>query len=249
MKIGNASHRPGLRVAGLLAALTAWTWSWTWSWTGALAQAPPPYPDPARLEQEIRAFEASDRAVPPPAEALLCVGSSSMRMWHDTIQADLAPLAVIPRGFGGSTMFDVLHFAGRIVVPYRPRAVLLYEGDNDIDTGVSPEQVAATFVEFAALVHADLPRTRIHVLSIKPSPARWSKWPQMRAANALLEAACAGDSTLAYVDVATPMLGVDGRPRAVLFLGDQLHLSARGYALWAEVIQARVIRAEVDTAR
>lgn len=247
MMIGNAGRRAVPPVLGMLLALAAAAPIRAEDIRAENIRAEDlwSYPDPTRWEDAVRAFEASDLAAPPPADALLCIGSSSMRMWHETIEADLAPLAVIPRGFGGSTMYDVLHFAGRIVLPYRPRAVLLYEGDNDIDSGVPPQRVAAVFAEFVSQVHAQLPQTRIHVLSIKPSPARWSKWPQMQAANALLQAACAGDSTLAYVDVATPMLGPDGRPRSDLFLADQLHLSARGYALWTEVVRREVVSREV----
>jgi lysophospholipase L1-like esterase len=206
-------------------------------------ELPAGYPDPARFEAEIDAFTAADREQPPPEGALLCIGSSSMRFWHATLARDLAPRTVIPRGFGGSTMADVLHFAPRVVLPYRPAAILLYEGDNDIDFGVAPEDFLAVFARFVALVETELPRTRILVMSIKPSPARWAEWPAMRAANALLAAACADDPRLWYVDVATPMLDRDGQVRRELFLPDLLHLNESGYAVWREVVRAALTRA------
>ena len=79
------------------------------------------YADPTRFEKEIQAFEAQDARQPPPRQAVLCVGSSTMRMWHADIRHDLAPLTVIARGFGGSTMYDLLHFTDRIVTVYQPR--------------------------------------------------------------------------------------------------------------------------------
>ena len=95
-----------------------------------------------------------------------------MRMWHSKIHEDLAPLTVIARGFGGSTMFDLLHYTDRIVLPYKPRAIVVYEGDNDVAIGVGPEEIRDTFRKFVHKVHAALPQTRIYFLAIKPSYSR-----------------------------------------------------------------------------
>ena len=97
------------------------------------------YSNPERFESSVAGFEKSDAEAMPPAGAVLCIGSSSMRMWHPTIKEDLAPLTVIPRGFGGSTMNDLLAFTDRIVMPYKPRAILVYEEDNDAQGGISVE--------------------------------------------------------------------------------------------------------------
>lgn len=195
------------------------------------------YPDPARLAADVAAFAAADSLDPPPPGGLLCIGSSSLRMWHPTLARDLAPHQVVPRGFGGSTMLDVLHYAPRLVLPYRPAGILLYAGDNDIDFGVTPEEFLAVFRRFTALVRSELPDARLYVLSIKPSPARWARWPAMARANALLQEACGRDPFMHYVDVATPMLGADGLPRRELFLPDLLHLDGAGYGLWAQVVR------------
>jgi len=92
----------------------------------------------AKYEKEIQDFESADRKQFPPPGAIVCIGSSSMKGWHSTIVNDLAPLTIIPRGFGGSSMNDALHYVDRIVIPYKPRAVAVYEGDNDIADGISP---------------------------------------------------------------------------------------------------------------
>lgn len=196
------------------------------------------WPDPARLEANIRAFERADSVSPPPHGALVAVGSSSIRLWHDRMGADLAPQIIVPRGFGGSTMRDVLYYVERIVIPYRPTAVLLYEGDNDINDGIPAEEVRATFDTLAARIFAAKSTTRIYVISIKPSPARWSRWPEMARANGLLRKACAAEPRLTFIDVATPMLNArTGRPRRELFGTDSLHLSQAGYDLWARVVR------------
>jgi lysophospholipase L1-like esterase len=202
------------------------------------------YDDPARLENEVRRFEEGDSVGLPPAGAIVCTGSSSMKGWHATIREDLAPLPVIPRGFGGSTMNDLLYYADRLVVVYRPRAVVVYEGDNDIGLGIPPEKVAATFKAFVEKVHAKLPETRIYVLSIKPSISRWDLWKNMQAANALIKAECDKDKLLTYVDVAASMLDQSGQPRKDLYQKDNLHLVRKGYEIWRDAVRPALLAGE-----
>jgi lysophospholipase L1-like esterase len=192
----------------------------------------------ARWEPAITAFERQDRAKPPPKQGIVFVGSSTIRLWD--LARSFAGLDVINRGFGGSELADSVHFAPRIVLPYEPRTVVLYAGDNDIAAGRSPERVSADFRDFVRLVHARLPKTRIVFLSIKPSKQRWRLYPTARRANALIEEMCKSDDRLVYVDLATPMLGADGTPRPELFVGDGLHLSPKGYELWASLLKPQL---------
>src|SRR3954462_5475640 len=127
--------------------------------------------DPTRFEPEIRAFEASDRASPPPRGGVVFVGSSSIKNWT-SVAADFPGLSVLNRGFGGSTMADVVHYADRVVLPYRPRLIVLYAGDNDLAEGRTPDQVVRDYQAFVKRVRSALPATRIVYVSIKPSPSR-----------------------------------------------------------------------------
>jgi lysophospholipase L1-like esterase len=205
--------------------------------TGAIASELPD-PDPARFEQDIRTFEAWDRQNSFPQGAVLFVGSSSIRMWQT---ADCFPnLPLINRGFGGSHTSDVNHFAERIVIKYRPRVIVFYAGDNDIESGKTPQQVFDDFKALVSVVHNELPQTRIIYLPIKPSLARWRKWPRMQEANAHVERLSNADSRIIYVDTATPMLGEDGRPRPELFLDDGLHLNVAGYTLWTDLLRKTI---------
>src|SRR6516164_10408221 len=99
--------------------------------------------DFSRWEKDIAAFERRDRDKPPPKNAVLFVGSSSIRLWD--LPKSFAGVEVINRGFGGSHLADVVHFAPRIVLPYEPRLIVLYAGDNDIAAGKTPERVHADF--------------------------------------------------------------------------------------------------------
>lgn len=189
----------------------------------------------ARWEKAIAAFETKDKENPPPHRAVVFVGSSSIRFWD--LGKSFPGADVINRGFGGSELADSVHFAPRIVVPYEPRTVVLYAGDNDLAAGKSPEQVAADFREFVKVVHAKLPKTRIVYLSIKPSIARWKIVDKGQKANELIAEQCKADERLTFLDVGTPLLGTDGKPRAELFKSDGLHLNAKGYEIWAGLVK------------
>lgn len=204
-----------------------------------------PYPQPQRFEKNIRAFELADEKALPAPGGIVCVGSSSMVGWHGSILKDLAPLKVIPRGFGGSNMNDALYYVDRVVTRYRPRAVVLYEGDNDIAQGISPQRIRDTFNTFVAAIHKKLPEARIYVLSIKPSPARLALWPKSVEANLLLRAACAADKRLTYVSTVESMMGTDGKVREDIFKPDRLHMTAAGYALWRDVLRPILLKREV----
>lgn len=196
------------------------------------------------FEDEIKRYEEADRKSPPPKGAVLFVGSSSIRMWR-TLAADMAPLTVINRGFGGSKACDVLNFIDRIVTPYAPQSIVYYEGDNDLQAGRKPEQIRDDVRAFAGQVCAALPGVKIYMLSIKPSPSRAKLWPSAQEANKLLREFAKETKGVAYVDVSTEMLK-DGQARQELFLQDNLHMNPDGYAIWTRIIKAALTGGGVE---
>jgi lysophospholipase L1-like esterase len=187
-----------------------------------------------RFAEEIRRFAEWDRRNSFPKDAVLFVGSSSIRMW--ATRESFTQWPIINRGFGGSTVAEVNQAFDQVVLPYRAKVIVLYAGDNDIASGITPEQVRDDFAAFVRQVRQAQPDTPVVFLSIKPSASRWARWPAMQEANALIRTLCASQPHLTYVDVATPLLGDDGQPRAELFLPDRLHLSAAGYAEWTRIV-------------
>jgi lysophospholipase L1-like esterase len=190
----------------------------------------------ARWEKDIRAFEIADKTNPPPLDAILFIGSSSIRRWTNLAQT-FPGHKVLNRGFGGSQLADSVAFVDRIVTPYKPKLVLLYAGDNDIASGKSPERVLGNFKAFVGKIHAALPETRIAYIAIKPCPAREKYLDRVKATNRLMRDYTASDSRLLFIDVFTPMLTKEGRPRADLCIKDGLHPNAQGYDLWASFLR------------
>ena len=192
--------------------------------------------DSTRWETEIRKLEAAEPVRNMANDGILFIGSSSIRMWK-SLAADFTGLNVLGRGFGGSQIVDSTVFLKRIVVPYQPKTVILYAGDNDVANWRAPEQVLGDFQNFVGALRASLPQTRIGYIAIKPSLARWQLIDQIKQANALIRQYCSRDPQLQFLDVFSPMLTEAGKPKPELFEADGLHLNQKGYALWAKVIR------------
>jgi lysophospholipase L1-like esterase len=134
-------------------------------------------------------------------------------------------------------MCDAARYAGRIVTPARPRLIVLYEGDNDLNAKKTPEQVAADLDAFVEGVRKELPGVPLVVIGCKPSPARWQLIETQRTLNRLLAERCRVHGDCTFIDVEPAMLGDDGQPRAELFRADKLHLSDAGYAVWTRLLE------------
>lgn len=200
--------------------------------------APAPNPvvrvdgDPARWEGAIAKIEATGTREP---GGIVFTGSSSITSWT-TLAKDFPGLPVRNHGFGGSTIADVTYYVDRIVIPYQPRLVVFYAGDNDLAAGHTPEQVAADFKAFFLEVRKALPKTRIAFISIKPSVQRANVFEPVRTANALIREWLGTQENVAYIDVFTPMLDDEGRIRPDLYIKDGLHMNRKGYAIWTQAV-------------
>jgi lysophospholipase L1-like esterase len=206
----------------------------------APATRPATAPTTQPFENEIKAFEAADRKQMPAPGGVLFLGSSSIRLWK-TLAQDFPGVPVINRGFGGSTIPDSTRYAPRIMLPYKPKTIVFYAGDNDLANGATPQKVLEDFKKLVATVRPELPETRILFIAVKPSPKRWNLADRQREANRLVREFTQTDlKRLGFIDVYTPMLGDDGKPRPELFVEDQLHMNAKGYELWTSIVKAHL---------
>lgn len=195
------------------------------------AQQPPFY-------YEIQAFKRQDNKEAPPQHAILFVGSSSFRKWTD-VQSYFPNYTIINRGFGGSTLPDVIRYAKDIIYPYHPKQVVIYCGDNDLavsDT-VNATTVTSRFEELFNLIRKNLPAATITYVSVKPSPSRENLMPKMEEVNNEIKSFLDAQKNASFVDVYHPMLNDQGKPITDIFLDDSLHMNAKGYAIWQKAIK------------
>lgn len=200
-----------------------------------------PYGEVAIWQDAIDAFVAEDKIHPPAPNSILFIGSSSIVKWT-TLAQDMAPLPTIRRGFGGSKIFHSVYYADKIVYPYKPRAIVMFSGTNDIvkPDPAAPAKVEQGFIDFVAETRAQFPNIDIHWISISPTRARWSAYPQIVEANQRIKALTERDPHLYYIDTTSALLK-DGVPNEALFQNDKLHLNVDGYAVWTSIIKPHLM--------
>lgn len=189
------------------------------------------YPDPKRWTGTIRTFEEWDSKNSFPSNAVLFVGSSSIRLWP-TAKAFGGEYPVINRGFGGSYMADSVYYINELVLQYSPKVVVVFAGTNDIAGNIPAARVHRDFIALVEAIHKALPQTEIIYMPITPTQSRWHLWSKMQEVDVLNKNFAAGKEFVTFVDVASAFLGTDGQPAPELFVADQLHLSGKGYAKW-----------------
>lgn len=187
-------------------------------------------------QKDIKEFQRNDREDSPEKGGVLFLGSSSFRAW-DTLEEDFSDYNVLNRAFGGSHLLDVIHYFDEIVLPYQPCQILVYEGDNDIASGKTPEEYLEDVITFVRLVEIHLPGTKIDFVSTKPSPAREKYSENYRKANALVREFCMERPHLRFIDVEQLMYDANGLIKEDLFIGDMIHMNEEGYDLWRKVVR------------
>lgn len=192
--------------------------------------------DPLRFETEIQTLIADDNSVSN-KNLILFTGSSSIRVWN-SLNQDFPKLNVVNRGFGGSEMKDLLYYIELLILKHKPKKIFIYEGDNDINAGKTPEEILGTADELLKLIRTRLPKKiEIIFISAKPSVARWQLKEQYLVFNSQLKEWTSKHRRVKFADVWTPMLDDTGEVRTDLFVEDNLHMNQRGYEIWTAVLR------------
>lgn len=190
--------------------------------------------------EQIERYYAADRQQMPEKGTILFVGSSSIAMWKN-LPTYFPTHSVLPRGFGGAWISDVLYHINGLVLKYKPGQIVLYAGENDISNGVAPQRVFEDVKCFLRLVEINLPGVPVLVLSVKPSPYSQKRIDKQRETNALLKEYCDAKKGVTFVDIFSDMVDKDGNPRPELYLGDHLHINTDAYQMWAKRIEPLLI--------
>ena len=200
----------------------------------AVAQVPPPA---NRFEKNVLAYEAADKLSPPPQGAILLAGDSQFYRWK-TLAEDLTGYTVLNRGIDSFQTSDLVHFAERLVLPHRPRLIVLHVGGNDVNNGKGAEQILADFKAFVARVRPSLPAVPIAFSSTTPGPGRWEQADRRKVVNATLQQYIAAQPGLHFIDLWDAMLTPDGQPREELWVEDRVHPNQAGYQIRVRIMRA-----------
>ncbi len=192
--------------------------------------------DPLRFEKEVSNLIANDTAVNH-KKLILFTGSSSIRFWK-SLKSDFPTYNTLNRGFGGSEMSDLLHYANQLIIQYSPKEIFIYEGDNDLNSGKSASEILKTADQLLSLIRAQLPKNvKVFFISAKPSLARWALKEKYLDYNKQLEAWTKTKKKVTFVDVWTPLVDAQSEVLKDIFIADGLHLNATGYKIWADAIK------------
>lgn len=190
--------------------------------------------DPTRWEYDVAQI-SRDALAQNVSDPVMLVGSSTFVMW-ETLHNDLPLPGLRNHAFGGSTLYDAAFYAPDLILPFSPRVLVVSAGDNDVARGKHPKLVFEDLRMLTKQVWYQREETPIHFVTIKPSTGREEFLPRQREVNERVRRWSETEPRVRYVDIATPMLGADDRPRPDLFLEDGIHLNAKGYAIWAKVL-------------
>lgn len=201
------------------------------------AQTAPPF------WADIVAFKKADASQPPPAHPILFVGSSSFTKWKDV--NDYFPgYPIVNRGFGGSTLPDLIRYFYDVILPYQPKQVVIYCGENDIASSetMTAAEVVTRFKTLYGMIRQNLPVTVIDFVAMKASPSREKFFPQLREANQQISNFLKKEKNAGFINIYPAMLDAKGKPREELFLEDRLHMKPAGYAIWQKIILPYLVK-------
>lgn len=198
-----------------------------------------PYP----FWNDIQVFKQKDSASFPPAHEILFVGSSSFTNWTD-VQEYFPGYPIVNRGFGGSTLPDLIRYAGDIIYPYKPKQIVIYCGENDLalSDSVTAQIVYDRFLILFSMIREKFKNIPLIYISLKPSPSRQKLMPRMEAVNNAIQQFLGKKKKAVFVDVYHKMLNADGTPIDDIFLDDKLHMNSKGYAIWQKEIAPYLVK-------
>jgi lysophospholipase L1-like esterase len=192
---------------------------------------------------EIKAFRKADSITTPPKNAVLLIGSSSFTKWKD-VQDYFPAQTIINRGFGGSSLTDVIYYANDVILKYKPKQILIYCGENDIagSRSATADTVFERFKTLYTIIRSKFKKVPIAYISMKPSPSREKYLETMQKGNAMIKAFMEHQKRSSYIDVYSSMLDANGKILTHIFLSDKLHMNAEGYKIWQGVIAPYLVK-------
>ena len=205
----------------------------------ANAQNKEPFP----FWNEVQKFKTADSIAFPASNQILLIGSSSFTLWKD-VQNYFPDRKILNRAFGGSTLADVIRYRYDVIFPYQPKQIVIYCGENDFASSdtVTVELVTQRFITLFNYIRAKYKNVPVAYVSMKPSPSRMHLLEKYKEGNKRIQAYLATRPNTKFVDVYNAMLTATGEPTPDIFLKDNLHMNAKGYAIWKTKLEKVLLK-------
>lgn len=192
--------------------------------------------DPVRFKQEVIELTKDDQSLNK-KNIILFTGSSTIKMWTG-IRSDFPKYNVVNRGFGGSQTSDLLYYFDQLILPYHAKKIFIYEGDNDLSAGKSPEKILSDMDSLITLIRQKVSaKVPVYIISPKPSVARWHLKEKYIELNNKMKELATSKRKVHFIDVWTPALDSEGNVFKDIFLEDGLHMNRKGYAIWIKTLR------------
>ena len=207
-----------------------------WSSSQVFAQ------DKPRYWNDVQTIKQYDQIYAPPKDPILFVGSSSIRLWSN-LERTFADYNVLNRGLGGTVINEITYYFNDLIIPYHPRQIFLYVGENDLPDGkTTSDSILYRTKRLLTLISQNLPNVPIVYISMKPSPSREKYMDKMIAANRLIREYIATQNNMKFIDVYRLMLTPEGKSKPELFREDKLHMNKTGYDIWIKEIKPYLLK-------
>lgn len=175
-----------------------------------------------------------------PEGVVLLAGSSLIERWTTSAE-DLAPLQTVNVGIGGTKIGDQREYLDRLVTPFKPRALVLYAGSNDINgipfLSKRALDVVARIKDYIHEVMFRFPGLPVFYVAITEAPIRSGVRDQIQEANRLLREWADASGDIVFIDTSPALLTASGDIDSSLFGNDRLHFNQSGYTVFAETIR------------
>lgn len=137
------------------------------------------------------------------------------------------------RGIGNSTISSLKRYIYISSLFHTPTKILIYAGENDISKGSSVARTIREYEELLLYILKKYPVAELHVIAIKPSPARRDFWDKFQRVNEALEKYL-GQIQRAYFH--SPNWNAQTEKELASFTNDGVHLTYHGYTLFTSEI-------------
>lgn len=200
------------------------------------------YHETKHYDAKVRQFQREGRL---PDGAIIMLGDSHSEYGEDWNRFFPDVAKIVNRGIIGDDSRGILNRLNQ-VLPYKPSKIFFECGTNDLSHGWTVDRTFQGIVRVIETIRRNNPDTRIYVQSLLPLNERVGVWKLLKGKedmiiqlNHRLEDYCIRHS-LTFIDLYTPLLG--DRPKTMRedCCRDGLHLTAKGYEVWADAIRAYI---------